>query len=150
MRLLAAAGIAFLMSCTPKPDLKAAPPPAAQTGPSWEQLKGGAFRLQSLKRNGKTVTLPEKVRSTAEFSGEDRVGGSAGVNRYSVQAVVSAGGRIRWTAPAISTRMAGPAELMAMEAAFLGGLAESTRIQLKGNTLILSTEDGGTQLVMSR
>lgn len=148
MRLLSVITAALLVSCAPKADLKANPQPAS--GPSWDQLKGAPFQLESMRVNKEGVKLPVKPRPTVQFADANRVSGHAGVNRYSRTAEIGAGGTIRWTGAAISTRMAGPPELMELENKFLGALTETSRISLTGSTLTLRSADNSAELVLKR
>lgn len=95
---------------------------------------------------GEEVTAAKPPTLTVTTAGE--VSGHAGVNRYS--------GRIDLSAPAplggpmAVTRMAGPPEQMALEQAFLQGLAGARTFTIDGDRLTARDEDGAVVWVMKR
>lgn len=92
--------------------------------------------------------IPAGVTITAEFS-DGRVAGSAGVNRYG--AAVTSGTDGSFTIdPAVTTRMAGPADAMAAETAYLERLQAATSYSVDGDTLVINDADGESSLIFNR
>ncbi len=98
--------------------------------------------------NGKdaVVGLETGSQITIQFSADDKIAGSAGVNQYSTtysapEGVEAASGPMKIDAEIITTRMAGPDELMAQEQAYLAALPTTTRFEIQNEELILWNGD---------
>ena len=85
-----------------------------------------------------------------QFDEKNRVSGLAGVNRYTTEAAVSGEDGISWIGQAVSTKMAGPPEAMAVEDAFLQALQAVSRIEMQNGKLKLASADGATRLELAR
>jgi heat shock protein HslJ len=105
---------------------------------------GPTWRLTSL--DGQPVVVGTTV--TAEFTGENRVAGSSGCNRYMGGATAEAG---RLTvSPLASTMMAcGQDGVMAQERRYLATLQSATRYSVSAEELRLGTEANAATLVFT-
>jgi heat shock protein HslJ len=82
------------------------------------------------------------IRPTFNCEPDGRISGNAGVNRYFGTFVIMNNGAIEWPSSHVaSTKMAGPAELMQQESAYLTALTKTNHIALAGNKLVLSNKD---------
>ena len=78
---------------------------------------------------------------TAVFAGDDSLSGTGGVNNYSGKYTAQSGAMT--IDPAIvTTRMAGPADVMAQEAAYLAALPKATTYKIEGKQLTLRDPGG--------
>lgn len=85
-----------------------------------------------------------------QFREDGGVSGLAGVNRYSTAAELDGKGGILWKGQPVATKMAGPAEAMALEDRFLETLQAVKRITLEGGKLTLSSADGAYRMELHR
>jgi heat shock protein HslJ len=85
-------------------------------------------------------------RPLVKFSGDGKVSGFASINRFSGSMQWDDQGKIQWS-PLLSTRMAGPPELMDQESVFLTALSGAQHLSLKGIHLHARSEDEQTELV---
>jgi heat shock protein HslJ len=92
--------------------------------------------------------IPAGATITAEFP-DGRVAGSAGVNRYSAAVTSGTDGSFSID-PAVTTRMAGPADAMAAETAYLERLQAATSYSVDGDTLVINDSDGESSLIFTR
>lgn len=92
--------------------------------------------------------IPASVTITAEFA-DGRVAGTSGVNRYNGSIESSTDGSFALDQP-ISTKMAGPADAMKAEAAYLQRLQEATSYAIDGDTLVINDADGQPSLTFTR
>ena len=82
------------------------------------------------------------IRPTFDCEPGGRISGNAGVNRYFGTFVMLSNGVIEWPSSHIgSTMMAGAAELMQQERAYLVALTKTNHIALLDNKLVLSNKD---------
>lgn len=97
------------------------------------------------------VEVPMGARiPTLAVTGDGRVQGTSGVNRYASSLDRGALAAGRWQVrPAATTRMAGPEAAMQFEAAFLRALGEADRAVVAGERLLLEQE-GRTLLTFGR
>jgi heat shock protein HslJ len=123
----------------PRPAL---PMPTASSGP--ESLVGPEWALKTI--GGKPVV--EGTTLTAAFSGDERVSGSAGCNRYFGSARV-AGGNLA-VGPLGSTMMAcGQNGVMEQESLYLATLQAATSYSIQGSELRLGPSENQVTLVFS-
>ena len=120
---------------------------AGCSAPSGEQptLDGTAWRLTSW---AEPDPIPASATITAEFA-DDRIAGSAGVNRYNAAVSSSSDGSLTIDRP-VSTRMAGPEDAMAAESAYLKRLQAATSYQVEGDALVINDADGQSSLTFTR
>ena len=90
------------------------------------------------------------VECFGDFPGEESAVGG-GVNRFAGTYKFSPQGVLSFPAPGlITTRMAGPPEIMDKERAYLKGLAQATRAVVARDALQLQNEDGATVMVFEQ
>jgi heat shock protein HslJ len=125
------------------------PMPIPVTTPLPPQLAGTAWQLVALPgfslAPGTSLSLGGL---TMRFEEPARAAGSSGVNRFSAQ-VTSDASRLRFVSP-VSTRMAGPPELMALESEFLARLQAVVAWKIDGDRLRLSDPTGGDLIILTR
>jgi heat shock protein HslJ len=117
------------------------PLPQPLAGTAWQVVALPGFSLApgtSLSLGGLTLRLEEPARAA----------GRSGVNRFSAQVTADAS-RLRFVNP-VSTRMAGPPELMALESEFLARLQAVVAWKIDGDRLRLSDAAGGDLIVLER
>jgi len=112
------------------------PPMLADT--SWEVV--------SMPGASSLVGLRGPLAMSFERGG--RAAGNSGVNRFGASAEVD-GDRLRF-GHAISTRMAGPPEAMALEADFLGRLQRAASWRIEGDRLRLLDDTGAELMTLRR
>jgi heat shock protein HslJ len=117
------------------------PVPTASSGP--ESLVGTDWRLKSI--GGKPVV--EGTTVTAVFSGDERVSGSSGCNRYFGSARVTADSLS--VGPLGSTMMACEQAVMDQESAYLANLQAATSYTIEGSELRLGPTAGKVALVFT-
>lgn len=115
-----------------------------------DKLIGRQWELKTITVDGSPVIMHVDATQLIRFGSDGKVTGFGGVNRYSGAYQLSPEGALSWPGPGlISTRMAGPPELMEKEKAFLNGLPKTTRAVVVGHALQLQSEDGSNVLVFS-
>ena len=97
---------------------------------------------------GNTGAALAGVEPTRGFEASSRVTGNAGINRFNAEVAVGEG----WlrVGPAMSTRMAGPPEAMALEAEFLARLKRAGHWRARGDRLRLLDAAGAELLSFHR
>ena len=108
-------------------------------------LDGTTWRLTSW---AEPDPIPASVSITAEFA-DGRIAGTAGVNRYTAAVTSGVDGSFA-VEPPISTKMAGPADAMAAETAYLQRLQAATSYAVDGDRLVVNDADGEPSLTFSR
>lgn len=111
-------------------------------------LEGTTWVLSSyVDAGGKSVAVPSGAIADARFDA-GRVGGSSGVNSYSGPYQLS--GAKLTIGPLISTQMAGPPPLMALEQAYLAALQKVASYTADDATLTLFDTAGKQLLVFAK
>ena len=105
-------------------------------------LEGAAWRALAYN-NGKggLQSLAASSAITATFGSDGSLAGDAGVNRYSTTYTTS-GDAMSIAAQIVSTQMAGPADLMRQEAAYLAALPRTATYTIEGDELWLRDSSG--------
>jgi heat shock protein HslJ len=84
---------------------------------------------------------------TLTFGADGKVTGYGSVNRFNGSYAFSPDGKLSWPGSGfISTRKAGPPELMEKERAYLRALPQTDRAILKGHALLLQNDGESTVL----
>lgn len=119
--------------------------PATRT-PSLTDLLGD-WKLSKLEGQDVTSMLPAQARPPSlSFNGDGKVTGYTGVNQLSSSLDLTSLTRGQFKlGPAITTRMAGPAESMAVENKFTTALQRVTNAKVSNNSLTLT--DGAQELL---
>ena len=125
--------------------------PAMINSANLDRLVNREWLLKNITVDSQSVIMHVDATQTLVFGADGRVSGHAGVNRFGGAYAFSPQGVLSWPAPGlVTTRMAGPPELMEKERAYLKGLSEATRAIVAKNGLQLQNEDGGTVLVFEQ
>jgi len=108
--------------------------PTALEGTEWDAL---AYN------NGKDalVSLAAGSTITAKFGADGSLAGGASINRYST-AYTTSGGAMTIDAKIVSTQMAGPADLVQQEDAYLAALPKTSTYSIEGDELWLRDPTG--------
>ena len=125
------------------------PMPIPMTTPLPQALAGTAWQVVALPRFSLAPGTSLSLASlTLRFEEPARAAGNSGVNRFSAQVNADAS-QLRFVSP-ISTRMAGPPELMALESECLVRLQAVSAWKIDGNRLRLSDAAGLELIVLER
>jgi heat shock protein HslJ len=98
-------------------------------------------------QKGGVVTLVAGSEITAVFGEDGSLSGSAGVNTYNSDYTTS--GSTIEIGPIMTTKMAGPQELMDQESQYLDALEAATTYSVRGATLELRDDSGALQVSFS-
>ena len=111
-------------------------PPTPLTGSEWQMTSynNGTGGDQSVSSDSPVIT--------ATFGTDGTLAGSASINRYSTKYTATTGGGMTIDPQIISTRMAGPENLMAQEAAYLAALPKTAAYTIEGDQLWLRDASG--------
>jgi heat shock protein HslJ len=114
------------------------------------KLEGQQWELKTLTLDGTRIIMHPDGVMTLAFAPQGEVAGFAAVNQFRGRYQFSEDGKLTWPEPGlISTRRAGPPELMDKERAFLAGLPKTSRAILAKNALQLQSDDGNTVLTFA-
>lgn len=114
-------------------------------GTEQPDLNGTSWRLTSW---AEPDPIPASATITAEFA-EDRVSGSAGINRYNAAVAAGSDGSFSVDQP-VTTKMAGAEDATAAEMAYLKRLQAATSYRIEGDTLVINDADGQSSLTFTR
>ena len=121
--------------------------PVLITSQNLEQLVNREWDLKNMTVAGKSIIMHVDANQTLLFASDGRAVGFGAVNRFSGAYQFSPEGLLSWPTPLITTRMAGPPELMDKERYYLEGLPKTTRAVVSEHSLQLQNDDGSTVLV---
>ena len=148
LSLLVCLAIAVLAGCAgPGKDSG----PAMITSANLDRLVNREWLLKNITVDSQRVIMHVDATQTVQFGSDGRVIGYGGVNRFAGTYKFSPEGVLSFPAPGlVTTRMAGPPEIMEKERAYLKGLAKVTRAIVAQNGLQMQSEDGATVLVFEQ
>jgi heat shock protein HslJ len=111
-------------------------PPAPLTGTEWQMTSydNGTGGDQTVSSDSPVIT--------ATFGTDGTLAGNATINRYSTRYTITADGGMTIDPQIITTKMAGPDDLMAQEAAFLAALPKTATHVIDGDQLTLRDASG--------
>jgi len=111
------------------------------------RVQGHQWELKTITVDGTRVIMHPDGVMTIAFAPQGEVGGLGAVNQFRGRYEFSEDGKLTWPAPGlITTRKAGPPELMDKERAYLAGLPKTSRAIVTKSALQLQSEDGNTVL----
>lgn len=111
----------------------------------------GEWRLAAMTIDGKPRALPRDPVATLAFGPDASATGRAWINRYFGSYETAEGGKLRWPGPGFgATRMAGPQDLMDLEAAYLAALARTASATMREKRLVLQSPDGKVTMEFER
>ena len=145
LKLLAGLAITVLSACAgPGKDSG----PAMITAANIDRLVKHEWLLKNITVDSQRVIMHVDATQTLQFAPDGRVMGYGGVNRFGGTYKFSPEGVLSFPPPGlVSTRMAGPPEIMDKERLFLKGLAKCTRVIVAKEGMQMQSEDGATVLV---
>lgn len=110
-------------------------PPAPLTGTTWQATgyNPGA---------GPDQPVSSDSIITAVFGTDGALAGKATINQYSTTYALTAGGRMTIDPQIVSTKMAGPEDLMTQEAAYFAALPKTATYSIEGDQLWLKGASG--------
>jgi len=121
--------------------------PVVVTSENVAKLQSRQWGLKSIILDGNEILIDVDASMTLAFGADGKVTGYGSVNRFSGSYVFSPDGRLSWPgAGVVSTRKAGPPELMQKERAYLQALPKTDRAILKGHALLLQNDGESTVL----
>jgi heat shock protein HslJ len=111
-------------------------PPTPLTGTEWQMTSynNGTGGDQSVSSDSPVIT--------AKFGADGTLAGNASINQYSTKYTATADGKMTIDPQIISTKMAGPENLMAQEAAYLAALPKTATYTIQGDELRLRDVSG--------
>lgn len=124
--------------------------PALINAQNLDRLVDREWELKTITVDNTRVIMHVDAVQTLRFGNDGKVTGFGAVNRFAGAYRFSAEGVLSWPGPGLmSTRMAGPPELMDKERAYLKGLPKTTRAVVAKDALQLQSEDGSTVMVFA-
>jgi heat shock protein HslJ len=148
LRLLAGVVIAVLSACSGTGKDSG---PAMINAGNIDRLVKYEWLLKNVTVDSQRVIMHVDATQTLQFSADGRVLGFGGVNRFGGTYKFSPEGVLSFPPPGlVSTRMAGPPEIMEKERVYLKGLAKCTRVIVAKDGMQMQSEDGSTVLVFEQ
>ena len=112
-----------------------------------DRVIGRQWELKTLTLDGQRVIMDLDANMTITFGADGRATGFGSVNQYSNRYTFTEQGQLKWTSPNfVTTRRAGPPELMQKERIYLEALGKVSRGIVRGHDLQLQSDDGATVL----
>jgi heat shock protein HslJ/uncharacterized protein YecT (DUF1311 family) len=126
-------------------------PPTAPAD-SGAPVRGGTeWRLTDWIVNGVQRQLVADSNVTIAFDPSGKLSGNASINAFAGNFRFDAEGRLQWPRAGFTlTRMAGPADLLAQERAFLDSLRRTVQYHADGRQLVLESANKSVVLTFSR
>jgi heat shock protein HslJ len=111
-------------------------PPTPLIGTEWQSM---GYHVAA--SGDQSVSSDDPV-ITATFAADGTLFGSGGINSYSTKYTTAANGAMTIDSQIVSTKMAGPDNLMAQEAAYLAALPRTAAYAIDGDQLTLKDASG--------
>jgi heat shock protein HslJ/uncharacterized protein YecT (DUF1311 family) len=113
--------------------------------------RGAEWRLSDWIVNGVQRQLVADSNVTIAFDPSGKLSGNASINAFAGNFRFDAEGRLQWPRAGFTlTRMAGPADLLAQERAFLDSLRRTVHYHADGRQLVLESANKSVVLTFSR
>jgi heat shock protein HslJ/uncharacterized protein YecT (DUF1311 family) len=126
-------------------------PPAAPADSAAPVRRGAEWRLTDWIVNGVQRQLVADSNVTIAFDPSGKLSGNASINAFAGNFRFDAEGRLQWPRAGFTlTRMAGPADLLAQERAFLDSLRRTVHYHADGRQLVLESANKSVVLTFSR
>jgi heat shock protein HslJ len=121
--------------------------PIVVTSENVAKLQNRQWELRSMTVDSRDIVMDLEANITLAFGPDGKVTGYAAVNRFNGTYSFGPDGRLSWPGPGfITTRKAGPPELMEKERAYLQALPKTDRAILHGKALHLQNDGESTVL----
>jgi heat shock protein HslJ len=138
---------ALLLGCT---GITGKDAPALITSANAAQLYNRVWNLKSISTDGSQAIMDFQANITLVFGPDGKVSGFGSVNRFHGAYAFAQDGKLSWPGPGfITTRKAGPPELMEKERAYLEALPKTDRAILQKRSLQLESEGESTLLLFT-
>ena len=119
--------------------------PVMITDQNVNRIQDKEWALKSLQIDGRQVVMDLEANMTLKFGADGKASGFGSVNQFSGAYSFGPNAQLTWK-PLMTTRRAGPPELMQKEHVYLEALTKTSRAILKGHALQLQSDDGTTVL----
>ncbi len=124
--------------------------PTLVTSENAAKLHDRKWELKSITLDGRDIVMDLEANMTLAFSPDGKVSGFGAVNRFNGSYSLGPDGRLGWPGPGfVTTRKAGPPELMEKERSYLEALPKTDRAILGNRVLRLQSEGESTVLTFS-
>ena len=121
--------------------------PMVVTSENVAKLQNRQWGLKSITLDSSEIVMDVDASMTLTFGPNGKVTGYGSVNRFNGTYAFSPDGRLSWPGPGfVTTRKAGPPELMEKERAYLQALPKTDRAIMKGHALLLQNDGESTVL----
>ena len=137
---------AWLVACATTPSSA----PTIVSSENVAKLQNRQWELKSMSLDSRDIVMDLEANMTLAFGPDGKVTGYAAVNRFNGTYSFSPDSKLSWPGPGfVTTRKAGPPELMEKERAYLQALPKTERAILKGHALLLQNDGESTVLTFS-
>ncbi len=137
---------AWLVACATTPSGA----PTIVSSENAAKLQNRQWELKAMTLDSRDIVMDLEANLTLTFGPDGKVTGFAAVNRFNGTYSFSPDGKLSWGGPGfVTTRKAGPPELMEKERAYLQALPKTERAILKGRALLLQNDGESTVLTFS-
>jgi heat shock protein HslJ len=134
---------AWLVACATTPSGA----PVIVSSETVAKLQNRQWELKSITLDSHDSVMDLEAKMTLAFGADGKVTGYSAVNQFNGAYSFSPDGRLSWPgAGLITTRKAGPPELMEQERTYLRALPKTDRAILKGRALLLQNDGESTVL----
>ena len=124
--------------------------PILITSENAAKISNRQWILKSISTDGGQGVMDLQANMTIVFGADGKVAGFGSVNRFSGAYSLTRDGRLSWPGPGfVTTRKAGPPELMEKERAYLAALPKTDRAILHQHSLQLQDEGESTLLTFT-
>jgi heat shock protein HslJ len=137
---------AWLIACATTPTSA----PTIVSSENVAKLQNRQWELKSITLDSRDSVMDLEAKMTLAFGADGKVTGYAAVNQFNGLYSFSPDGKLSWPgAGLITTRKAGPPELMEQERTYLRALPQTDRAILKGRALLLQNDGESTVLTFA-
>jgi heat shock protein HslJ len=120
---------------------------AVITDANVDRIQNREWVLKSLQIDGRQIVMDLDANMTLKFGTDGKASGLGSVNQFSGGYSFSPNAQLTWGRPGlVTTRRAGPPELMEKERVYLEAITKTSRAIVKGHALQLQSDDGSTVL----
>jgi heat shock protein HslJ len=119
--------------------------PAVVTSQNVDRVQGKQWELKKLTIDNRDIVMDLDANMTLIFGTDGKATGFGSVNQFSTTYAFDQDAKVTW-GRIVTTRRAGPPELMQKERIYLEALTKTSRAIVKGPALQLQSDDGTTAL----
>jgi heat shock protein HslJ len=123
--------------------------PAVITSQNVDRVQGKQWELKKLTIDNRDIVMDLDANMTLIFGTDGKATGFGSVNQFSTTYAFDQDAKVTW-GRIVTTRRAGPPELMQKERICLEALTKTSRAIVKGPALQLQSDDGTTALPSSK